>query len=58
MSLEEAIKIIQINERGRQGRQKAKEARELKSQERLRSDKQPSGRSLNPVEASILIQKT
>lgn len=30
MTLEEAVKIIQVNERGRQGRLRTKEAREMK----------------------------
>lgn len=53
---EEAIKIIQANERGRQGRQKTKLVEKLKRQQAFDTEMQVSGRIIAPNEAAIKIQ--
>eukprot|EP01116_Phalansterium_solitarium_P018485 TRINITY_DN4902_c0_g1_i1.p1 TRINITY_DN4902_c0_g1~~TRINITY_DN4902_c0_g1_i1.p1 ORF type:complete len:633 (+),score=286.29 TRINITY_DN4902_c0_g1_i1:138-2036(+) len=60
LPLDEAIKIIQINERGRQGRKKVRELRQHRSMQVV---EQFGGRNSNkpyltPDEASVQIQKT
>ncbi len=55
MSLEEAIRIIQTCERGRQGRKKAREAREARNRDKEANLQAPA---MEPEKAAILIQKT
>ena len=53
MSLEEAIRIIQINERGRQGRRRMKEIRDS----RIRDKRVVQAPRMEPEFAAVLIQK-
>jgi hypothetical protein len=62
MSLEEAIRIIQINERGRQGRLKARETKEMRALEKeqqhhLQQKKTAKTQFADPEQAAIIIQK-
>ncbi|PRP84445.1 hypothetical protein PROFUN_08030 [Planoprotostelium fungivorum] len=57
MTLEEAIKIIQMNERGRQGRQRHKEAKEIRRHEKEPVKKKTSKYNFDPAEAAVRIQK-
>ena len=60
VTLEEAVRIIQVNERGRQGRQRAKETKDLRKKEVVTIERhtQASKGHLDQVEAAVLIQKT
>jgi IQ and AAA domain-containing protein len=55
LSLEEAIRIIQINERGRQGRARAREAKELRNQEKFLHFQPPK---MDEETAATCIQRT
>ena len=62
MSLEEAIRIIQINERGRQGRQKARETKEIRllekeQQHQLQQKKTNKPQFVDQEHAACIIQK-
>ena len=58
MSLEEAIRVIQIHERARQGRLRAKFMREIRQQEEREKRAALRGApTLDPEVASIRIQK-
>jgi len=58
MSLEEAIRVIQIHERARQGRLRAKFMREIRQQEEREKKAALRGApTLDPEVASIRIQK-
>lgn len=54
MSLEEAVRIVQVNERGRQGRVKCAEARSARSRDRVLL----APPAMDPDSAAVLIQKT
>jgi hypothetical protein len=58
MSLEEAIRLIQIHERARQGRLRAKFMREIRQQEaREKLAQQRGAPTLDPEVAAVRIQK-
>lgn len=54
LSLEQAVRILQANERGRQGRERARFMREIRLQEER--DKRGDAQS-DPIKAAVLIQK-
>ncbi|PAA67765.1 hypothetical protein BOX15_Mlig006146g1 [Macrostomum lignano] len=58
MSLEEAIRLVQVQERARQGRLRAKFMREIREQEeKSRQDATRGAPTLDPVDAAVRIQK-
>jgi len=58
MSLEEAIRLVQIHERARQGRLRAKFMREIRQQEEREKKAALRGApTLDPEVASVRIQK-
>lgn len=58
MSTEDAIRLIQINERGRQGKQRARFMKEIRKQEELEKKlRDAGGNETDPDRAAVLIQK-
>eukprot|EP00286_Rhodomonas_abbreviata_P017348 CAMPEP_0181334596 /NCGR_PEP_ID=MMETSP1101-20121128/26353_1 /TAXON_ID=46948 /ORGANISM="Rhodomonas abbreviata, Strain Caron Lab Isolate" /LENGTH=391 /DNA_ID=CAMNT_0023444601 /DNA_START=334 /DNA_END=1506 /DNA_ORIENTATION=+ len=58
MSTEDAIKVIQINERGRQGKQRARFMKEIRKQEELEKKLREMGQpETDPDSAAVVIQK-
>lgn len=58
ISLEDAIRILQVNERGRQGKQRARFMREIRKQEELERKLREIGQpETDPDSAAVVIQK-
>lgn len=57
MSMEEAIRYIQVHERARQGRLRAKFMREIREQEKKDGERDKGAPTLDPDVAAIRIQK-
>ena len=58
MTLESALRVVQLNERGRQGRQRAKFMKEIRAQEdRERKVMQRGGEEKEPEAAAVMLQQ-
>jgi hypothetical protein len=58
LSIDDAIRVLQINERGRQGKQRAKFMKEIRRQEELERRLKESGHTeVDPEHAAVVIQK-
>ncbi len=58
MSLQEAIRLIQIHERARQGRLRAKFMADIRNQElREKRRKEGNGKKLSRHDAAVIIQR-
>ncbi len=58
MTLESALRVVQLNERGRQGRQRAKFMKEIRAQEdRERRLMQRGGEEKEPEHAAVMLQQ-
>ena len=57
MTLESALRVVQLNERGRQGRQRAKFMKEIRSQEDRERRAMQRGEEPEPEQAAVMLQQ-